>query len=278
MPVACPNEADELLFSAVVTGIDGWLTVGNRGWYKDIWNGPLAGRASGGLELPCDGSSMARMTLQVLDGMERGRIYTDLLTPFTIGREEDNDVQLNDDRVSRCHAKVQDDGGRIILTDLGSTNGTRVNGHVVHMHVLQTGDLILIGRCLLLIGAATATPRGPGISDSTFLPGDDPAVEAGESDEFEVEFSPVAPDLPLMPLFPRQLPELPENLRPVQLAQLTDMLGDLHSRLGIVLQLAVEARHPDGTTAIELDPVAWRHLLESHAALATYLRDLTEPG
>ena len=33
---------------------------------------------------------MARMTLQVLDGMDRGRIYTDLLTPFTIGREEDN--------------------------------------------------------------------------------------------------------------------------------------------------------------------------------------------
>lgn len=221
---------------------------------------------------------MARMTLQVLDGMDRGRIYTDLLTPFTIGREEDNDVQLNDDRVSRCHAKVQDDGGRIILTDLGSTNGTRVNGHVVHMHVLQTGDLILIGRCLLLIGIETAVLQGPGTSDSTFLPGHADGIGPDLSDEFEVDFAPVAPDLPLMPLFPRQLPELPEKLRPVQLAQLTDLLGDLHSRLGIVLQLAVEARLPDGTSTIQLDPVAWRHLLETHAALATYLRDLTEPG
>lgn len=221
---------------------------------------------------------MARMTLQVLDGMERGQIYTDLQTPFTIGREEDNDVQLNDDRVSRCHAKVQDDGGRIILTDLESTNGTRVNGHVVHTHVLQTGDLLLIGRCLMLIGKEPAAFEGELAGESTSLPGRDAVPEPESADDDDLEFSPFGADLPLMPLFPRQLPELPEGLRTLQQAQLTDLLGDLHSRLGIVLQLATAGERADGSGVMELEAVSWRHLLQVHGALATYLRDLSEPG
>ena len=86
---------------------------------------------------------MATVTMQVLEGFEAGRLYCDLHTPITIGREEDNDIRLNDDRVSRFHAKIQEDAGRVILTDLDSTNGTRVNGHPVRMRVLQLGDQIL---------------------------------------------------------------------------------------------------------------------------------------
>lgn len=268
-----PCKSDAVVGLVFLARKGDWLTLRNREWYKFPCTGSNAGRADDGLKLHTDGSSMARIALQVLDGMERGRIFSDLLTPFTIGREDDNEVQLNDDRVSRCHAKVQDDGGKIILTDLGSTNGTRVNGHVVHMHVLQTGDLVLVGRCLLLIGASPEPLVRSGPADSTLLPGQD----SGVSDDFDVEFAPLVQDLPLMPLFPRHLPELPENLRGLQYVQLTDLLGNLHSRLGIALQLAVEVRRPEGTAAIELDSVAWRHLLETHAALATYLHDLTEP-
>ena len=72
---------------------------------------------------------MASITLQVLEGMERGTVFDDLQTPISIGREEDNMIRLNDERVSRFHVKIQQDGDRIILTDLESTNGTRVNGH-----------------------------------------------------------------------------------------------------------------------------------------------------
>ena len=74
---------------------------------------------------------MSLVTFQVLEGLERGDVIRDLPTPVTIGREEDNHLRLNDVRVSRFHAKVQEDGGKIILTDLESTNGTRVNGHPV---------------------------------------------------------------------------------------------------------------------------------------------------
>src|SRR4026209_941084 len=96
---------------------------------------------------------MALVTIQLIEGLERGHVYADLQTPISIGREDDNIIQLNDERVSRFHAKIQEDGGRLILTDLDSTNGTRVNGLRVQRRVLQVGDQIAIGRCLLVIGS-----------------------------------------------------------------------------------------------------------------------------
>ena len=50
--------------------------------------------------------SMAEVNLRVIDGADRGRVYAGLGTPVTIGREEGNIIQLNDDRVSRFHLKI----------------------------------------------------------------------------------------------------------------------------------------------------------------------------
>ena len=69
-----------------------------------------------------NGFLMPSVTIKVLDGMEQGRVYAHLPLPVTVGREEDNSIQLNDDRISRFHIKLQNDSGRVILTDLGSTN------------------------------------------------------------------------------------------------------------------------------------------------------------
>src|SRR5947208_6417900 len=96
---------------------------------------------------------MATVTFQVLEGVDKGRIFRDLPVPVTIGREEGNLLRLNDERVSRFHAKVQQDNGDIILTDLESTNGTRVNGNVVQIRRLRPGDRIHLGRSLLLFGS-----------------------------------------------------------------------------------------------------------------------------
>src|SRR6187549_1359740 len=96
---------------------------------------------------------MPLVTFQVLEGIDKGRVYRDLPTPVTIGREEGNLLRLNDERVSRFHAKVQFDNGEIILTDLGSTNGTRVNGNAVDIRRLRPGDRVAIGRSLLLYGS-----------------------------------------------------------------------------------------------------------------------------
>src|SRR5205809_3270946 len=96
---------------------------------------------------------MPTVTFQVLEGIDKGRIFRELMTPVTIGREEGNALRLNDERVSRFHAKVQTDNGDIILTDLESTNGTRVNGSVVQIRRLRHGDRVCVGRSLLLFGS-----------------------------------------------------------------------------------------------------------------------------
>src|SRR4051812_11428372 len=101
---------------------------------------------------------MPAVTFQVLDGIDEGRVYRDLPTPVTIGREEGNVLRLNDERVSRFHAKIQCDNGEIILTDLDSTNGTRVNNNVVQIRRLRAGDRIHVGRSLLLFGSEQEIP------------------------------------------------------------------------------------------------------------------------
>src|ERR1700730_10211507 len=80
---------------------------------------------------------MTKLTFQVLEGVDRGRVFREVPAPVTIGREEGNLLRLNDERVSRFHAKVQLDSDDIILTDLESTNGTRVNGRVVQIRRLR---------------------------------------------------------------------------------------------------------------------------------------------
>ena len=93
------------------------------------------------------------LTLRLLDGADRGRIYEKLEPPITIGREEGNTIQLNDERVSRYHVKIQEDNEKLVLTDLESTNGTRVNGEDIQLCILRFGDLLTIGRSVLVFGS-----------------------------------------------------------------------------------------------------------------------------
>src|SRR2546425_1514187 len=96
---------------------------------------------------------MSKITFQVLEGVDKGRVFRELPVPVTIGREEGNTLRLNDERVSRFHSKVQIDGDDYILTDLESTNGTRVNGTAVQIRRLRIGDRVGVGRSLLLFGS-----------------------------------------------------------------------------------------------------------------------------
>src|SRR4029078_9615547 len=101
---------------------------------------------------------MPLVTFQIIEGIDKGRVFREMPTPVTIGREEGNLLRLNDERVSRFHAKVQSDSNEIILTDLESTNGTRVNGNVVQIRRLRAGDRVGVGRSLILFGSENESP------------------------------------------------------------------------------------------------------------------------
>jgi hypothetical protein len=66
-----------------------------------------------------------------------------------IGRQSDNDLVLTDPGVSRHHAEVINSSGTCTLHDLGSTNGTYVNGGVVSEHALRDGDRISLGSTIV---------------------------------------------------------------------------------------------------------------------------------
>ena len=79
--------------------------------------------------------------------------------PLTIGRATDVELVLADPLASRRHARLALRGGRLVISDLGSTNGTRLNGDAVREAVVGPGDRIEIGATRLEIVAAP--PSGP---------------------------------------------------------------------------------------------------------------------
>ncbi|MDA8310946.1 MAG: DUF3662 and FHA domain-containing protein [Actinomycetota bacterium] len=70
--------------------------------------------------------------------------------PVTLGRLPECDVVLNDPNVSRRHAEFRRVTDGVVVTDLGSTNGTRVNGVPVREQLLASGDEITVGSTTLV--------------------------------------------------------------------------------------------------------------------------------
>lgn len=71
--------------------------------------------------------------------------------PMVIGRLPECAVVLGDPNVSRRHAEIRRAGDAVVVTDLGSTNGTRVNGATVHEQHLASGDEITVGSTTLVL-------------------------------------------------------------------------------------------------------------------------------
>ncbi|HYW78021.1 MAG TPA: FHA domain-containing protein [Thermoguttaceae bacterium] len=225
---------------------------------------------------------MANITLRVLDGADRGRLFKDVPTPLTIGREEGNPVQLNDERISRFHLKIQEDNGKIVLTDLESTNGTKVNGESVQLWLLRPGDAIVLGRSVLLFGSREeiarrlAVLRGEDLTEGITLDADEEEAEK-ESNSVSIEFELNWSDQPdaqavLHTLIP---PELPTSLSPGQAAQLAEVLQYFHLRLRGLIQTVKADDKPERIT---LDQRQWQNVVDLQDRLARYLRAIGEPG
>jgi len=87
---------------------------------------------------------MAKLVLS-LNGAVQGEFELDQ-EKFTIGRKPENDIQIDNLAVSGKHSMIITILDDSFLEDLGSTNGTYVNGKLVKKHALKDGDLIAIGK------------------------------------------------------------------------------------------------------------------------------------
>lgn len=234
---------------------------------------------------------MPLVTFQVLEGIDKGRVFRELPTPVTLGREEGNMLRLNDERVSRFHAKVQFDNGEVILTDLESTNGTRVNGNVVQIRRLRPGDRVGVGRSLLLFGSEQEIKeRIEALSSlSTTAPGGAAAVNslpatvhahtlAAQFDhdqnlELNTRDKLTQTDGTLF-LGTRPLPPLPQKMTPAQAARLAELLDFLHRHL----TLATENMHAEeNATQVTLSYADWQRVLALQMILARYVRAVADP-
>jgi diguanylate cyclase (GGDEF)-like protein len=86
----------------------------------------------------------------VLAGMDIGRKYDVEVDEIYIGRNEMCEIYVDDADVSRIHAKIETSDHYIYIEDLGSTNGTLINGEKIKRHKLQDGDRIQVGNLTVL--------------------------------------------------------------------------------------------------------------------------------
>jgi len=87
--------------------------------------------------------------LVMKSGPVPGKIYPIEKSEMYLGREAGNDIFINEPEVSRRHARLTLQSGNYILEDLGSTNGTRLNGKTVQSRELADGDKITIGTTVI---------------------------------------------------------------------------------------------------------------------------------
>ena len=105
---------------------------------------------------------LAREIAEVV--LEDGTYPLEGAGPWTVGRSQENDITVNDPNVSRRHARISraDDG--YVVEDLGSTNGTLLDGAPIDRERIDGGDELTFGqtaaRFVRRIGVPDGTPRG----------------------------------------------------------------------------------------------------------------------
>ena len=96
---------------------------------------------------------MANYVLEILDGDRAGEVLPVGDAVMRIGRKSGNDLVLADEKTSGVHCEIAPEGDRLVLKDLGSTNGTFLDGKRVTEVVLTPGDVVTVGRLRVRFGA-----------------------------------------------------------------------------------------------------------------------------
>jgi hypothetical protein len=103
------------------------------------------------------------LALRFLSGPHQGAVFAlDPAVALVVGRGEEADLVLQDDLVSRRHVRLSIEGGALLVEDLGSTNGTFVNGARTERGRAGEGDRLLVGATLMrIVGRGRPEAAGP---------------------------------------------------------------------------------------------------------------------
>jgi pSer/pThr/pTyr-binding forkhead associated (FHA) protein len=105
-----------------------------------------------------------RLALRFISGKYQGGEFPLIdKQEIVVGRSSDLDMVLVEEMVSRRHARILQDEGVISIEDLGSTNGTFVNGEKIQKGTLKEGDRILIGTSILKVVTASEAAQREGL-------------------------------------------------------------------------------------------------------------------
>jgi len=95
-------------------------------------------------------------SLFVIQGADQGKRFELKSSPVALGRESSNAIRLHDTEVSRRHAEIRLDDERYRIVDLGSANGTFVNGRLIDQAPLRSGDRLQLGQTVMLYNEGAA--------------------------------------------------------------------------------------------------------------------------
>jgi pSer/pThr/pTyr-binding forkhead associated (FHA) protein len=99
---------------------------------------------------------------------------------ITLGRSKENNIVLKNIKSSRRHARIERIGATYQITDLGSGNGTKVNGKKIDFHTLAQGDEIKIGDAILILKSIDDSVDADADKDAD-------ATDAGEDEEIKIQ-------------------------------------------------------------------------------------------
>ena len=136
---------------------------------------------------------------------------------IAIGRSKDNNIVLKNIKASRRHARIERIGATYQITDLGSGNGTKVNGKKIDFQALNKGDEIAIGDARLTLKAIDEGPDAMDAIDDEIKIQDDTDTElkiADDADTEKIEWSEAETEVQAPAVKPKPAPAKPATGRP----------------------------------------------------------------
>lgn len=157
----------------------------------------------------------SQFQLIMRSGPTPGKVHELLQDDLTIGRDISNAIVVNDPEVSRRHSRLRLQAGSYVIDDLGSTNGTFVNGQrLMGPHVLRPGEIIMLGEHIGFVfespyEAAATMPTGTG-QEAYYPPQVAQTVVAPPPAEFQPSYEQPPEYQQPYPAYSGHVPQSPE--------------------------------------------------------------------